>query len=126
MLVFVFFLIFCATLFVRPQQILRYLGSDAGLRGYLVAAGAGIVSAGPIYLWYPMLADLSGKGMRRAYIATFLYARAIKIPLIPLMVYYFGVLFTVMFTLYLFVVSIPVGAITGRLSNRPLPPDRND
>ena len=41
-----------------------------------------------------LLADLRRKGMQPALIAVLLYARAIKLPLLPLMAHYFGAPFT--------------------------------
>lgn len=76
---------------LRPQQVARHLGAKSGAKGWLLASLAGIISHGPIYLWYPLLRDLQEKGMRPGLSATFLYNRAVKIPLLPIMIYYFGV-----------------------------------
>jgi uncharacterized membrane protein YraQ (UPF0718 family) len=71
---------------------------------------------GSIYLWYPLLKELSEKGMKKGLIATFLYNRAVKIPLLPLMVYYFGWLFTLFLTLYMIIFSVFLGIIMDRIS----------
>ncbi len=49
--------------------------------------------------------------MKSGLIAAFLYNRAIKIPLLPLMVYYFGTRFVLIFTCYIVVASIVQGWI---------------
>jgi uncharacterized membrane protein YraQ (UPF0718 family) len=59
-----------------------------------------------IFLWYPLLQELKEKGMRDALIATFLYSRAVKIPLLPVMVLYFGVKLVVVLTILMVLFSI--------------------
>jgi len=70
---------------------------------------------GPIYAWYALMAELQQKGMRTAFVATFLYSRAVKIPLLPLMVYYFGLTYTLVLCLYLIVFSVINGIVVERL-----------
>jgi uncharacterized membrane protein YraQ (UPF0718 family) len=113
-LVLVFVLVFLTNLLIRPETVGSHLGSGAGWRGWMIALAAGIISTGPIFLWYPMLADLREKGMRTAFIATFLSARAIKLALIPLMIFYFGAAFTAVLTAYLAGFSLVAGYLTER------------
>ena len=70
---------------------------------------AGIIATGPVYIWYSMLADLQEKGMRIAFSGVFLYMRSVKLPFIPLMIYYFGGAFTAVLTMYLIVFSVFAG-----------------
>lgn len=51
------------------------------------------MSHGPIYAWYPLLKDLQDQGMKDSLIAVFLYNRSVKIPVLPVMIYYFGLSF---------------------------------
>lgn len=76
---------------LRPKQVAVHLGASSGAKGWLLAVIAGIVSHGPIYVWYPLLQELQDKGMRPGLSAVFLYNRAVKVPLLPVMIYYFGV-----------------------------------
>lgn len=76
---------------LKPRQVAAHLGAESGVKGWLLAAAGGVVSHGPIYVWYPLLRELQQKGMRPGLTATFLYNRAVKIPLLPVMIYYFGV-----------------------------------
>jgi len=108
-LVFVF--IFLSNVVLREGSITRYLGRRSGLKGWLITISAGILSAGPIYMWYPLLSDLKEKGMREGLVATFLYNRAVKIPLLPMMVYYFGLIFTVVLMVYMILFSIITGLV---------------
>jgi len=86
---------------LSPERVVRYLGPRARSRAWLIALAAGILSAGPIYPWYPLLGELRSKGMRASTAAVFLYARAIKLPLLPLMGHYFGTGYVVVLSLYL-------------------------
>jgi len=111
----VFGIIFLSNLFIEPKKISKHLGEEAGIRGWLIAIAGGIISTGPIYLWYPLLSDLKEKGMRDTFIAVFLYNRAVKIPLIPMMTYYFGVRFTVVLTIYMVIFSVLNGFFVEKL-----------
>ncbi len=97
----VFILLFVANLLLEPKWIKQYLGTGAGPKGWFASVIAGMLSIGPIYVWYTVLNELQAKGMRTALIATFLYSRAVKLPLLPLMIHYFGVVYTVVLCLYL-------------------------
>jgi len=110
-LALVFVLLFVVDLVIKPDKIIRYLGKDSGVVGWVVAVVGGIISSGPIYVWYPFLQDLREKGMRTGLAGTFLYNRAIKVPLMPLMIYYFGALFTAVLTVYMLVFSVLCGYI---------------
>ena len=50
--------------------------------------------------------------MRRALIATFLYSRSVKIAMLPLMILYFGLGYTVILCSYLIIFSVLNGALT--------------
>ena len=95
--------------FLQPRQIARYLGRESGVQGWLWALAAGIISHGPMYAWYPLLEDLRSHGMRDGLIVVFFSARTIKIPLLPLMIDYFGWSFTLVVSLYILVGSLVQG-----------------
>jgi uncharacterized membrane protein YraQ (UPF0718 family) len=118
----VFILLFISNLTIDSQTVVRYLGRQAGKVGWFVAIIAGIISAGPIYLWYPLLSDLKDTGMREGLIAVFLYNRAVKVPMIPMMILYFGVKTVVILTIYMIIFSVLNGylverIVTGRRGN---------
>ena len=108
-LVFVFLVI--VNWFITPKMLLKYLGKEAGMKGWLIAIGTGIISSGPIYMWYPLLQDLQKRGVRNGFIATFLYNRAIKPALLPLMIYYFGIIYTLVLTVVMAAVSVFQGVV---------------
>jgi len=107
---------FLTNQFFEARNIVRILGKGSGLRGWLLAISGGIISSGPIYMWYPLLGDLKEKGMKNSFIAAFLYNRAIKIPLIPMMVYYFGWSFTITLSIYMLLFSIVNGLLVEKLT----------
>jgi uncharacterized membrane protein YraQ (UPF0718 family) len=115
-LLIVFLVMFLTNLFFENKSISRFLGKGSGFRGWMVAIAGGIVSSGPIYMWYPLLSDLKEKGMRDSLIATFLYNRAIKIPLLPMMGYYFGWDFTLVLSITMVLFSVVNGVIVQRLA----------
>ncbi len=97
--------------FLSPKTIAKNMGEGSGLRGYLVATVSGIISSGPIFIWYPFLEQLQKNGVKNALIATFLYSRAIKIPFIPILIAYFGLKFTVVLTVVTFATSMIQGGM---------------
>lgn len=82
---------------------------------WLLAIIGGILSSGPIYLWYPLLADLKKKGFNNGLIACFLYNRAIKLPLMPLLIYYFDWRYALTLTISMVIASIIQGVVINKL-----------
>jgi len=111
----VFLCIFLTNLFIDERKIARYFGEKSGWGAWFLAILLGIISAGPIYAWYPLLADLRDKGMANSYIVVFLYNRAIKPQLLPIMIYYFGWLFVAVLTFYVIIASIINGLIVNKI-----------
>jgi uncharacterized membrane protein YraQ (UPF0718 family) len=100
-----------ANYFFKSKGIAKYLGKESGIKGWFIAAFAGILSHGPIYIWYPLLKDFHQKGMRPALMGVFLYNRAIKIPLLPLLIYYFGIEFAVLLMIWMILASFVEGKL---------------
>ena len=109
--ILVFVLMALINYFVKPKKLVQYLGRNAGSKGWLISIIGGIISTGAIYMWYPLLNELQKKGMRNAYIAAFLYNRAIKPALLPLLIIYFGLTYTIVLTIVMIIISIFQGII---------------
>ena len=107
----VFVIMVVVNYYMTPGNVKKYLGKSSGVKKWLIAVSGGIVSTGPIYMWYPMLKELKKKGVSDGFIATFLYNRAIKPPMIPLIIFYFGLAFTVTLTIITIIMSIIQGLI---------------
>jgi len=118
-LVLVFVLMFLAERFLTPARTRAWLGRRSGLRGWLLAVVAGVISTGPVYTWYALLAELREKGMRTALVAVLLYARAIKLPLLPLLAHYFGLRYMLVLSLLIAGFSILNGLLMERLLRQP-------
>jgi uncharacterized membrane protein YraQ (UPF0718 family) len=117
LLILVIFFMGIINYFVKSKKVLKYTGKESGIKGWLLAISTGIISHGPIYIWYPFLKELRDQGMRSGLIATFLYNRAIKIPLLPLMIYYFGSIFVSVLLIYMIIASIIEGKIIEKIEN---------
>ena len=108
-LVMVILLMWISAYLLKPKTVSKYLGSESGVMGWILMVAFGIVSHGSIYVWYPLLKELRGHGMRDGLVAVFLYNRAVKIPLLPVMIYYFGIVFVSVLTLYTIIASVIEG-----------------
>ena len=105
----VFILMLLLNLFLKPAQIVRFLGRESGIKGLSLAVAGGIISTGPIYAWYPLLKELKEKGAGNLTIAVFLHNRAVKPFLLPLMVAYFGWLYVLVLTVLTMFISVALG-----------------
>jgi len=103
---------------VRPAHITRFLGRGAGAMGAGLSSAAGILSMGPIFAWYPLLRDLRERGASDFHLANFLCCRAVKPFLLPLMAFYFGCAFTVVFNLLIVLGALLVAAVVSALAGR--------
>lgn len=111
----IFLLMSLTNYFLQPKILVKYLGKNSGLKGWIISIIAGILSTGPIYMWYPLLNDLQKHGMRSGLISAFLYNRAVKIPLIPLLVVYFGLVYTLILLFTMICISIVQGFLTEKI-----------
>ncbi len=112
----IFVLMFLINFFVTPKQLVKYLGKKSkSIIAWPVVVIAGIISTGPIYMWYPLLNDLQKKGVKNSFIATFLYNRAIKPALLPLIIFYFGLAFTIVLTIVMIITSVFQGLIIDKI-----------
>jgi uncharacterized membrane protein YraQ (UPF0718 family) len=111
--ILVFVLMSLTNYFITPKFVMKHLGEKGVKKWFFIIVG-GILSTGPIYMWYPLLADLKNKGLNYGLIACFLYNRAIKIPLLPIAIFYFGW----KYILILSFVMISISVVQGKLINK--------
>jgi len=114
-IILIFILMIFINYFIRQNTLTKYLGRDSGFQGWIIATIAGILSTGPIYLWYPLLNDMQKQGVRDGLIATFIYNRAIKLPLLPLLIMYFGLAYTSILTVVVIIASFFQGYLTEKI-----------
>ncbi len=105
----IFVLMLLINLFLNPARVAKFFGKGSGVKGIILSAAAGIISTGPIYAWYPLLKDLREKGAGDSSVAIFLYNRAVKPFLLPVMVAYFGWVYVVILTILTILGSIVIG-----------------
>ena len=108
-LVLVFLIMLALNLFVKPAQIVGLFGKGLRIKGIVFSAVAGIISMGPIYVWYPLLKNLREEGAGTGPITIFLYSRAVKPFLLPVMIAYFGWVYVVILTVLTVFASIAIG-----------------
>ena len=113
--ILIFILMILINLFITPKKIKKYIGTKTSFKSWTIAIITGILSTGPIYMWYPMLRELRDKGIGNGFIATFLYNRAIKIPLLPVIIFYFGIKFTIILTFVMIIFSVIQGMIIEKM-----------
>ncbi|MBD3303781.1 hypothetical protein GF343_01425 [Candidatus Woesearchaeota archaeon] len=111
----VFALLAVLNYYVKPKHVYKYLGKSSGAKGWLMAIIGGIISTGPIYMWYPLLNELQKHGTRNGLIAAFLYNRAIKPALLPLLIFYFGLTYTIILTIVMIIMSVIQGIIVEKI-----------
>lgn len=108
-LVLVFVIMLALNLFVKPAQIVGLFGKGLRIKGIVLSLVAGIISMGPIYAWYPLLKNLREEGAETGPIAIFLYSRAVKPFLLPVMIAYFGWVYVGILTALTVFASIVIG-----------------
>ncbi len=113
----VFVLMGLTNYFITPQFITRHL-KGSGIKHWLFVILGGILSSGPIYMWYPFLAELKSKGLDNGSIACFLYNRAIKLPLLPVAAVYFSWQYIIILTLVMVVLSVFQAILINKLLNK--------
>jgi len=110
----VFILMVFTNYFITQEFIIKHTRKKGIKKWFFIIVG-GILSSGPIYMWYPLLADLKSKGLDYGFIACFLYNRAIKLPLLPLIILYFGWKFVIVLSFIMITASIIQGIIINNI-----------
>ncbi len=103
--IFVFLLMVLVNRYVDNSFILKRLRGNK-IKSWFFIILSGILSTGPMYMWYPLLKDLKSRGVTNGEIACFLYNRAIKPALLPLIILYFGLKYTVILSLVMIFLSL--------------------
>jgi uncharacterized membrane protein YraQ (UPF0718 family) len=111
----VFVLLFLANLWTDQPWIVRHLGRKPSLASWLIAVAAGILASGSLYAWYALVGELKQKGLRSGLAATFLYAFSVKLPLLPLLVHFFGPTYAIVLNAWLLLFAVPSGLLVERL-----------
>ena len=105
----VIFLTALINYYFTKEKIAKMMQTSSPVKMYLVSLFAGIISHGPVFVWFPLLKDLKDKGFKNSSLVTFIYARSIKLTLLPVMIGFFGQLFTLIFMGYIALAAIIQG-----------------
>ena len=125
-LVLVFGFLFMVNLFVKPEWVRKNIGTESGLRGWLYAIIGGVLISGPPYIIYPLLGEMRQQGARDGLIAAMLYNRNVKPQFMPAMVYYFGLKYTVVLSVYIILFSVLNGKLVECFAGRAGTGDRQN
>ncbi|RLC38116.1 permease [Candidatus Falkowbacteria bacterium] len=117
-LLLVFIISVATNYYLKGDKVKKHLGHESGIKGWVYAMISGILISGPPYILYPLLGDLKKSGMKDSLLAVFLYNRNVKIPFIPVMIYYFGLAFTVIMSIYIVIFSVFNGLVIGRITKK--------
>lgn len=117
-IVVVLFLMAIFSTLTKSKNIVKHIGEDSGLKGWFIAIFGGVLSHGSTYIWYPILAQMRSDGAKDGLLIAFFYARAIKLPWIPVMIAYFGVTFTIFLSVYILLGAIMQGLVANRVATR--------
>jgi len=114
----VYIIIFWFNLIISNKKIVQFLKKWSYIRKLIFSVFFWILSSWPIYLWYWLLKQIKDAWLTLWHISSFSYARAIKLPLLPIMISYFGIKFSVLFFVILFVFSFVQALLVDLIYNR--------
>jgi uncharacterized membrane protein YraQ (UPF0718 family) len=109
-LIFVYLFMF-GFAFINEKKMKQLIERAPHWVQYLLMSVLGTLSHGPIYAWYPFLKELHKKGLSLGSMGSFLYARGIKLTLIPMLIAYFDVTFAVLLIIFTFLFAIIEGLL---------------
>ncbi len=115
-LFFVFILMFLVNYFVSNEMLKKYMWEESWLKWWFIAIFWWILSAWPVYAWYPLMQDLQKKWIKNRFLASFLYNRGIKLQWAPVLISYFWFSYSIILLLVMALFSIPQGLIVEKLS----------
>jgi len=123
-ILFVYILMYLINRYVNTKIIQKHMGQESGIKGWLYAILGSIIISGPAYLLFPLIGELKKSGMKNSLIAIFLNNKNVQLSFLPPMVYYFGLRFTVVISIYIIIFTVLSGIIIDKvLKNEKLPQD---
>jgi len=97
---------------VPDEVIVRYLGARSGVTGVALAIGLGSVPTGPLYVAFPIAADLLEKNARITNVVVFLTAWAcLKLPQELIELQFLGWRFMILRLVLTAVVAVGMGLV---------------
>lgn len=112
--ILVFILMALTNYYITPEFIIKHL-NDRGIKKWLYMIIGGMLSSGPIYMWFPLLEELKDKGMNYGLMSCFLYNRSIKLPVLPLAIIYFNWQYIIILTIVMVIISVVQGKVINKI-----------
>ena len=106
-----------ANLYFTKERTTKILGQNSGVKGWIYTIATNVFIIGPPYVLYPLLGNLQKRGMKDSLLAAMLYNKNVKIYFLPVMVYYFGLKFTLIISIYIILFSIITGKLIEKIIN---------
>jgi len=103
---------------VDKQAMAKTLGEQAGLPALLLAAAAGTILVGPIFVVFPLMKTMRDHGTSWGVITTALAAWAVKLPMIPLESGLLGWRFSLSRSVLMLVFAVLMGMIVDRVMDQ--------
>ncbi len=116
-LIIVFVFMFILNILLKKDKIKEKIKNSKNSTKYIFSIIWWIFSTGPVYMWYPFLKKLKDNGLNYGHIATFIYARAVKIPFLAVMIFYFGLKYTIIFNLVLMFLAFLIWVLVNLIFN---------
>jgi len=116
-LIIVFIFMFVLNLLLKKDLIKNKIENSKNSTKYIFSIIGWIFSTWPVYMWYPFLKTVKNHGFSYGHIATFIYARAIKIPFLAAMIMYFGLKYTIIFNIILLFFAFIIGVLINLIFN---------
>ena len=117
LLFIVYIFIFIFNLIIKNETLAEKISNTSSVVKYIFVILLWIISTWPVYMWYPILKKLHKHWLKYEHIATFIYSRAIKIPFLTIMFFYFWIKYTLLFNLTILVLAILIWVTINLLSN---------
>ena len=116
-LIFIIIVMTLVNTYFTKERTEKFLGHKSGIQGWIYTIIASFFIIGPPYILYPFLGTLKKRGMKNSLLAAMMYNRNIKIYFLPAMIYYFGLKFTIIISIYIILFSIITGKFIEKIIN---------
>ncbi len=97
--------------FIKEKKLNQFIQKAPKFLKYILMSLLGTFSHGPIYAWYPLLENLNQKGISNGNVASFLYARGIKLTLLPMLAAFFGLEYAIILSIVMFIFAVIQGYV---------------
>ena len=116
-LIIVFVFMFLLNLLLQKDTVKDKIKNSTNSTKYIFSIIWWIFSTGPVYMWYPFLKKLNNHWLNYGHISSFIYARAVKMPFLAIMIFYFWLKYTIIFNIVLIFLALIVWVLVNLIFN---------